>query len=173
MSQFRPAASAILLATVVLAGCASPVVYRQPVVYQPYPSQPQPYPSQSQSYPAASPSYSYSYGVVDSIRVAQEANGGAPGIGVSAVAGGVVGGVLGNQVGGGRGKKLATVAGVVGGAMVGHEIEQRNAQVQTRDVYQIGVRMNNGTYQTITQESVGDLQVGARVRIENNRAYRY
>jgi outer membrane lipoprotein SlyB len=57
--------------------------------------------------------------------------------------------------------------------MVGHEIEQRNAQAQTRDVYQIGVRMNNGTYQTITQESVGDLHVGARVRIENNRAYRY
>lgn len=163
MNQSRSAASAILLATVVLAGRASPV-YREPVVYQPYPTQPQPY-------PAASPSYSYSYGVVDSIRVAQAGNGGGTGIGVGAVAGGVVGGVLGNQVGGGRGKKLATVAGVVGGAMLGHEIEQRNAQ--TREVYQIGVRMNNGTYQTITQESVGDLQVGARVRIENNRAYRY
>ena len=33
-----------------------------------------------------------------------------------AVAGGVVGGLLGHQVGGGKGKTLATVAGVAGGA---------------------------------------------------------
>lgn len=167
MNKFHSAASTMVIATAILAGCASPV-YREPVVYQPYPAAPQTYPAPSQNYS--------SYGVVDSIRVAQVGNSngggiGGTGIGVGAVAGGVVGGVLGNQVGGGRGKKLATVAGVVGGAMVGHEIEQRNAQQQ--NVYQIGVRLNNGAYQTVTQESVADLQVGSRVRIENNRAYRY
>jgi uncharacterized protein YcfJ len=40
------------------------------------------------------------------------------GIGVGAV----VGGLLGNQVGGGNGKKLATVAGVIGGGMLGNQI---------------------------------------------------
>ena len=34
--------------------------------------------------------------------------------------GAVVGGLLGNQVGGGNGKKLATVAGAVGGGSMGH-----------------------------------------------------
>ena len=37
------------------------------------------------------------------------------GTGLGAVAGGVLGGVLGHQVGGGRGKDVATVAGALGG----------------------------------------------------------
>ena len=44
------------------------------------------------------------------------------GIGVGAV----VGGLLGNQIGGGRGKTLATIAGAVGGGYVGNEIAKRN-----------------------------------------------
>lgn len=40
--------------------------------------------------------------------------------------GAVIGGLLGNQVGGGNGKKLATVAGVIGGGMIGNEIAKRN-----------------------------------------------
>lgn len=42
------------------------------------------------------------------------------------VAGAVVGGLLGSQVGGGDGKKLATVAGAVGGAFAGREIDRRH-----------------------------------------------
>ena len=44
------------------------------------------------------------------------------GIGVGAV----VGGLLGNQVGGGNGKTLATIAGALGGGYVGNEIAKRN-----------------------------------------------
>jgi len=40
--------------------------------------------------------------------------------------GAVIGGLLGNQIGGGNGKKLATVAGVIGGGMIGNEIANRN-----------------------------------------------
>jgi uncharacterized protein YcfJ len=40
--------------------------------------------------------------------------------------GAVLGGLIGNQVGGGNGKKLATVAGVIGGGMLGNEIANRN-----------------------------------------------
>ncbi|MFL6658858.1 MAG: glycine zipper 2TM domain-containing protein, partial [Massilia sp.] len=47
----------------------------------------------------------------------------AQGSGVGAVGGAVLGGLLGNQVGGGNGRKLATVAGAVGGAVVGNQVE--------------------------------------------------
>ncbi|QBQ39309.1 glycine zipper 2TM domain-containing protein [Pseudoduganella plicata] len=40
--------------------------------------------------------------------------------------GAVVGGLLGNQVGSGNGKKLATLAGMIGGGYVGNEIANRN-----------------------------------------------
>jgi outer membrane lipoprotein SlyB len=83
----------------------------------------------------------------------------------------VVGGLLGNQVGGGTGRGLATAAGVVGGAVVGTQVEQRNRQGGT--AYQIGVRLDNGGYQTYTQDSVGDLNIGNRVRVDNGRVYRY
>jgi len=44
------------------------------------------------------------------------------GIGVGAV----VGGLLGNQVGGGTGKTLATIAGAVGGGYLGNEVAKKN-----------------------------------------------
>jgi len=46
--------------------------------------------------------------------------------------GAVVGGLLGNQVGGGNGKKLATVAGAVAGGAAGRQI-QGNHQNKTGD----------------------------------------
>jgi len=109
------------------------------------------------------------YGYIDSIQVMAGNDSSGPGVG--AVIGGVVGGVLGNQVGGGVGKDIATVAGVVGGAVVGNKIEQSN-RAPARDTYQISVRLENGSYQTIQQDSLADLRVGSRVRIENGRVYR-
>jgi uncharacterized protein YcfJ len=41
-------------------------------------------------------------------------------------AGAVIGGLIGHQVGGGNGKKLATVAGVIGGGIIGNEVANRN-----------------------------------------------
>jgi uncharacterized protein YcfJ len=49
----------------------------------------------------------------------------APTTGVGIAAGAVIGGLLGNQVGGGRGRTLATVAGAVGGGYFGNEVEKR------------------------------------------------
>lgn len=43
-------------------------------------------------------------------------------------AGAVIGGLLGNQVGGGRGKTLATIAGAIGGGMVGNEVQKQAQQ---------------------------------------------
>lgn len=151
-----------IVTAAILGGCASP----------PQQSSAQGYPQQvsSPAYPASS-SYTSNYGVVDAIHVVRGTQA-ASGIGIGAVVGGVVGGLLGNQVGGGSGKQVATAAGVVGGAVVGHQIEQSN-QAPAPDAYQIRVRLDNNSYQTIQQDSIGELRIGSRARIENGRVYRY
>ncbi len=52
----------------------------------------------------------------------------------AAIAGAVVGGILGHQVGGGRGKDLATAGGAVAGAAIGANVGGGGQQVQTQDV---------------------------------------
>lgn len=125
--------------------------------------------SNANLYPSSgSPSYSVDYGVVDAIQIVPSGGGTS---GAGAAVGGVVGGLLGNQVGGGSGRTAATVAGAVGGALAGNEIE-KNRAARAGETYQLGIRLNNGGYQTLRQDSLGDLRVGDRVRIENGRAYR-
>jgi outer membrane lipoprotein SlyB len=120
------------------------------------------YPSQSTRPEAAS------YGTIDSIQVTRVAPS-TTGTGV--VAGGVVGALLGNQIGSGSGRTAATVAGAVGGAMVGNQIEK--SRTQAYDAYQVGVRLENGDFRTITQDNVQDLRVGTRVRVIDGHVYRY
>ncbi|MDR5859653.1 glycine zipper 2TM domain-containing protein [Halomonas eurihalina] len=50
---------------------------------------------------------------------------------VGSAAGAIVGGLLGNQIGGGSGKKIATVAGAVGGGLAGREVQERIESGQT------------------------------------------
>lgn len=118
------------------------------------------------------------YGVVHSIEhVQQEAEKGGiggSGYGLGTVAGAVIGGVVGNQVGGGSGKTIATVAGAAGGAYVGHQIEGRNKQnEQVADISRLTVRMGDGSYRTLAQQTDTNFVVGDGVRIENGVAYRY
>ena len=98
-------------------------------------------------------------GVVESIESFTE-KGQASGGG--AVAGGVVGAIVGHQIGGGRGKDLATVAGAVGGAIAGHEIE-KNVKKVTR--YRIALRMDDGTRQVLTLDAANSVNVGDKVKI--------
>jgi len=107
------------------------------------------------------------YGVVEAIdAVKQDYKGvGGTGFGLGTLAGAVVGGVAGHQVGSGRGNTAATIAGSAGGAYIGHQLEKRN---QAQDAYAITVRMENGSYQTLTQPTTGGLRIGDRVRIEND-----
>lgn len=48
--------------------------------------------------------------------------------------GAVVGGLLGNQVGGGNGQRIATVAGAIGGGYAGHQVQGR---MQASDTYTV------------------------------------
>ena len=99
-------------------------------------------------------------GTVESVNAVQRASKPAP-ISVGSVAGGVVGAVLGNQVGGGNGRKLATVLGAVGGGYAGHVIE---GQVRKVTVYEVNVRMEDGTRRTI--EAPTAPAIGSRVTVD-------
>ncbi|MDO9383280.1 MAG: glycine zipper 2TM domain-containing protein, partial [Hyphomicrobiaceae bacterium] len=62
----------------------------------------------------------------------------APPSGAGAVMGALAGGAMGNAVGDGGGRALATMIGLVGGAMVGNNIEGNRNQVQ--NVQQCGTQ---------------------------------
>ena len=100
-----------------------------------------------------------SCGVVRSVTpVAQQGTS----TGTGAVIGAVVGGVAGNQVGGGNGKKVATAAGVIGGALLGNNIEQnRNASTW----YNVVVEMDDGGQQTIAVQDPMNISPGAAVNV--------
>lgn len=85
--------------------------------------------------------------------------------GVGAVGGAVVGGLLGNQIGSGRGRTLATVAGALGGGLAGNGVE---GAVRKTTEYQVRVRMDDGSYRTFEYKTAPALQEGERVRIDRD-----
>ena len=145
MKPSQPLSAMILACTVALGGCAST-------------SSTTPY--------ATSSTISSGYGTIDSIQVTRASGT----TGGGAVMGGVLGALVGNQVGSGGGRTAATVAGAAGGAYVGNQME---ANRQGRDAYQINVRLDDGSYQSVVQDSVVELRVGQRVRIVDGRVYHY
>lgn len=67
----------------------------------------------------------------------------APGTGAGALMGAIAGGAMGNAIGDGSGRALATMIGIVGGALVGERIEgphgalaQNQTQCSTQNVYE-------------------------------------
>ena len=87
------------------------------------------------------------------------------GSGLGAVAGAVLGGVIGHQIGGGRGKDVATGVGAIAGGMAGHQVE-RSARAVI--YYEVGVQMENGGYRTVRVNSPEGIQVGTAVRVNGN-----
>ena len=102
-----------------------------------------------------------SCGTVESIR-AVELKGDATGLG--AAAGGVTGAVVGNQIGRGHGNTAMTIIGAAGGAFAGNEIEKN---MKKHYVYRVTVRMDDGSYRTVSQATAPTVAVGGRVRIAN------
>lgn len=98
-------------------------------------------------------------GVIESVR-AIDAKG--EGSGIGAVGGAVVGGLLGNQVGGGDGKKIMTAVGAVGGAVAGNEIEKR---VKTTRSYEITVRFDDGSSRVISEADTPTWHAGDKVKV--------
>lgn len=100
-------------------------------------------------------------GNIESIR---EITTRAQGSGVGAAGGAILGGLLGNQVGGGNGRSLATVAGAVGGAVVGNQVE---GNMKASHSYEIHVRLDNGTQRTFHQQNPPGWRNGDRVKVVN------
>jgi outer membrane lipoprotein SlyB len=100
-----------------------------------------------------------SCGNVESVRTITRR---AQGSGVGAAGGAILGGLLGNQIGGGHGRQLATVAGAVGGAVVGNQVE---GNMKASTSYEIRVRLDDGTLRTFHQSSTPRWRNGDRVRI--------
>jgi outer membrane lipoprotein SlyB len=153
MNHPRTLVAAVLAATAVLSGCASNAPannrYNSNAGYASSPVQ--------------------GSGTIDSIQVIQ---GRAQTGGGGAIIGGLIGAVAGNQIGSGGGRTAATVAGGVAGAVVGNNVEKNRAG-DGPEMYQINIRMENGEFRSVTQDTVGDLRVGNRVRLVDGRAYRY
>lgn len=85
--------------------------------------------------------------------------------GVGAVAGGLTGALLGNQIGRGDGRTVMTIAGGAGGAYLGNKIEQNTRRTSS---YKIVVRMENGSLRTIYQTEAPSVAVGGQVQIVGN-----
>ncbi|BCG03005.1 hypothetical protein PPGU19_075730 (plasmid) [Paraburkholderia sp. PGU19] len=118
---------------------------------------------ESQAQPAKRPvAVDPNAGEVVAVNTVQEPE---PTTGLGAVGGAVAGGLLGNQVGGGRGRVLATIAGAVGGGLAGNGIEHA---VRKSTTYQVQVRMQDGSYRNFTYSTQPPVQVGERVRVSGD-----
>lgn len=146
MKKIHLMLTAIFAAAILLSGCAD---YGSPSY---------------RSQPAASSGT----GVVDRIEVIQKGDSSNV---AGTVIGGVVGGLLGHQVGSGRGQTAATIVGAAGGAIAGQEVQRRTRGAN--ETFRVSVRMDNGLYQTITQDDITDLRSGDKVRVQDGRIYRY
>ena len=105
-------------------------------------------------------------GKVTAVRVVEkEGETGAVGI----IAGGVAGALLGHQVGRGRGRDVATVAGAAGGAYAGNRIE---GKMKTTKTWAVSVRFDNGGERAFNFESDPGLMAGDSVKASGSSIVR-
>lgn len=97
-------------------------------------------------------------GKVTAVNVGEKA-GSSNALGV--VAGGAAGALLGNQIGGGNGKTIATIAGAVGGAYAGKKIQERSNGGR---VWSVEVQYDNGQRNSFSFDRDPGLQRGDRVK---------
>ena len=83
--------------------------------------------------------------------------------GVGAVAGGLGGALVGSQIAGRHNHTLGGVIGAVGGGLLGNAIESHERMVT---VYDVRVRMADGSYRTFRESRVPN--VGQRVSVEGH-----
>jgi outer membrane lipoprotein SlyB len=86
------------------------------------------------------------------------------GSGAGVLAGAVVGGLLGNQVGKGSGNAVATVGGAVAGGFAGNEIEK---SAKKHVMYKTTVKFDDGKVQTFHLSQ--SYALGARVQLQGKR----
>ena len=101
-------------------------------------------------------------GVVQSIAESTEANQATQVVG--AIGGAVLGGWLGSNIGGGAGQTIATAAGSVAGGMAGSAVA---GQADTRPVWDVRVRFEDGIDRTVRVYQRPAFRPGDRVSVSN------
>jgi len=84
------------------------------------------------------------------------------GTGMGAVAGAIAGIAAGNQVGDGKGTDVAKVVGAIGGAYAGNQAEK---YIRAENVFDVTVRMDNGSTRTVRVGDASSVSNGTRVRV--------
>ena len=84
--------------------------------------------------------------------------------GLGAIAGGLLGAVVGHQVGRGNGNTVATIAGAGGGALAGNAVEQN---VRKKVSWQVTVAMSNGSLRTFHFDHAPHYAVGDAVTLNH------
>ncbi|TLF51878.1 glycine zipper 2TM domain-containing protein [Halomonas urmiana] len=143
MKRFLPV---LALSVLTLAGCANT----------------SPYSGNVYSGNQAKAAQSVTFGTITALRQVQiQADSRAGGL-IGTGGGAVIGGLLGNQVGGGSGRTLATAAGVIAGSLAGSKVEESSNLIPA---WEIEIRQDNGQSVVIVQKADQNFQVGQRVRI--------
>jgi outer membrane lipoprotein SlyB len=160
---------ACLTTAIVLAGglaaCAEPMT-RTTVSSYPAPT----YSSPAPVYSAPPPAY-VEYGRVANIEVLrtetkpQSSPGGM-------IIGAIAGGLLGNTIGKGGGRDVATIGGAIAGGAVGNQVGRSSAQGSVSDAYRVSIQTDNGSFRSYDIDTASNLRIGDRVRIENGQIFR-
>ncbi|BDH46124.1 hypothetical protein TUM12370_21680 [Salmonella enterica subsp. enterica serovar Choleraesuis] len=108
---------------------------------------------------------SVSYGTITNIRQVQIQAGNDSNI-IGTLGGAVLGGFLGNTIGGGTGRSLATAAGAVAGGAAGNKIESSVDRVQG---VELEIRKDDGnTIMVVQKQGNSRFSVGQRVSMASN-----
>ncbi|MGV3344185.1 glycine zipper 2TM domain-containing protein [Enterobacteriaceae bacterium LUAb1] len=105
------------------------------------------------------------YGTIVSVRPVKIQGGDDKNI-IGAVGGAVLGGFLGNTVGGGAGRKLATAGGALLGGAAGQSVE---GLVNKTSGVELEIRRDDGnTIMVVQKQTASHFSVGQRVAIASN-----
>jgi outer membrane lipoprotein SlyB len=141
---------------------ATPVVKPRPVHRAAKPQPAQPVQIAAAAPIAQTPQPAVPAGIFGTVESVKEVTTPGATSGVGAVGGGIAGAVVGNQFGHGTGRSIMTVLGAAGGALAGREIEKQHNATKRWDVT---VRMDDGSYHTLSSPSLPYWHAGDRVRL--------
>jgi outer membrane lipoprotein SlyB len=115
--------------------------------------------AQDYNYSEARSVQSVAYGTLESVRpVRLDEDHSLVGTGVGAVLGGLVG----NTLGGGNGRAATTVLGAVGGGLAGNALEHNATQQEGAELV---VRLDSGQTIAVVQDGSQRFEAGQRVRV--------
>lgn len=145
MKRLMTLAAVSALGALTLGGCAN-----------------EPYSGNTYSTAQVGQAQSVSYGTITAIRAVKIQGKDKDNLNFGSIGGAVIGGLLGNQVGGGSGKDIATAVGAIGGAFAGNRV---NGSSDNTNGMEVQVKRDDGKNFVIVQQADNTYVVGQRVRI--------